>query len=188
MKRNLLVLGLLSIMAVSVIAAEGDPAPQERGQRGDRQARFDQQGGPQGQRDFAEMRKMMQERIMETVKERLAAGTDEWTVIQPRLSSVMEIQQSNMGNRFAAFGPRNNRRPMDESEAAAQTDVQKASAALEAVLEKEKPSVEDVKAKLTALRAAREKEKQKLLTAQQKLKEVLTVTQEAQLVAMGILE
>ncbi|MGE4286154.1 MAG: hypothetical protein AB7F23_06035 [Phycisphaerae bacterium] len=186
MKRILLVLGLLSVIAVGVIAAEGDPAPQERGQRGDRQARFNQQGGPQG-RDFTEMRRMMQERIMETVKERLAAGDEEWTVIQPRLSSVMEIQQSNMGSRFSAFMPRN-RRPMGEDQAENQTAVQKASSDLETVLEKEKPSVEEVKAKLTALRAAREKEKQKLLAAQQKLKEVLTVTQEAQLVAMGILE
>jgi len=186
MKRNLLVLGLLSVIAVTLIAAEGDPAPQERGQRGDRQARFEQQGGPQG-RDFTAMRQQMQERIMETVKERLVAGDDEWTVIKPRLSSVMDIQQSNMGNRFSAFMPRN-RRPMEGEEAQDQTAVQKASSELETVLEKEKPSVEEVKAKLTALRAAREKEKQKLLAAQQKLKEVLTVTQEAQLVAMGILE
>ena len=66
--------------------------------------------------------------------------------------------------------------------------MQKASADLQSTLEKDAPSAAEIKAKLTALRGAREKAKQNLIKAQQELREVLTLKQEAQLVMMGMLD
>ena len=59
---------------------------------------------------------------------------------------------------------------------------------LQKTLDKEVPTSAEIKAKLAALRGAREKNKQQLVIAQQKLKEVLTIKQEALLVMTGMLE
>ena len=65
--------------------------------------------------------------------------------------------------------------------------VETAADVLQKVLESESAKPEEIKAKLTGLRAAREKAKQDLAKAQQDLKQILTVKQEATLVLGGIL-
>jgi hypothetical protein len=61
-------------------------------------------------------------------------------------------------------------------------------AQLRTTLEKESASPEEIKTQLTAVRQAREKAKQDLAVAQQDLKKILTVRQEAMLVEMGQLD
>ena len=133
-------------------------------------------------------REAMQQRMMEMMKERMGTADDEWAVIQPRLQEVMTLQGNAMGGRMRGMFGRG-RRGRDQQEAEAPTEeVEIAANALQETLDKEEPTAAEIKAKLAALRGAREKNKQKLVTAQQKLKEVLTVKQEAMLVMMGMLE
>jgi hypothetical protein len=65
--------------------------------------------------------------------------------------------------------------------------VEKAAQELQDVLMSEAPKAADIKTKLTAYRAAKEKAKKDLAKAQQDLKEIVSVQQEAQLVLMGLL-
>lgn len=89
---------------------------------------------------------------------------------------------------IAAGGNERQRPRRGETEGGQTSPVQQASEALEQTLEKSESTTEDVKAKLLALRNAREKSKQELVKAQQELREVLTVNQEARLVLMGLLD
>ena len=60
--------------------------------------------------------------------------------------------------------------------------MEKACRDLNTTLENQSASAEEIKQQLTALRPAREKAKQDLATAQQDLRQILTVRQEAMLV------
>lgn len=156
-------------------------------------------GGFGGNFDPAQMRQRMAERM----KELLGADDQAWKVMEPRVMKVMELnRQANAGNRgmFGMFGrgrggpggpggdqgpqaDRRGRGPQGE-----QTALEKAMAQLRTTLENQSASPEDIKTQLTAVRQAREKAKQELAVAQQDLKKILTVRQEATLVEMGMLE
>ena len=69
-----------------------------------------------------------------------------------------------------------------------QTALEKAMAQLRTTLENQSASPEEIKKQLTAVRQAREKAKQELAVAQQDLKKILTLRQEAMLVEMGLFE
>jgi hypothetical protein len=69
-----------------------------------------------------------------------------------------------------------------------QSAVQKAASDLQTTLEDENAPAETIKAQLTAYRKAREEARVELAKAQEQLREVLTVRQEAQLVLAGMLE
>ena len=179
----LLAIALCCVLAASVvIAAEDRPA------RGGRQG-FGP-GGPGGRGGFD--REAMQTRMLEMMKERLGASDEEWKVIQPRLSEVMTLQQSTrFGDMRRMFGRRGRRNGDggDQQATEATTDpVEKASQELQETLDKDAPSSTEIQNKLLALRGAKEQAKQKLVAAQQKLREVLSVKQEAQLVLMGMLD
>jgi hypothetical protein len=68
-----------------------------------------------------------------------------------------------------------------------ESEIQKASTALDTVLENKSATNDQIKAKLLQLRKAKEKAQQVLVAAQKDLKSVLTVRQEAKLVAAGML-
>lgn len=134
-------------------------------------------GGPGGGgRNFdpAAMAKFMQERI--------GATPEEWTVIQPRLQVVMEKNQALRelsGNRFGRGGrggPGGAAAPADPAELAA---VNKA-------IEGKDPAA--IKTALEAFRKVRTTREDDLKKAKTALREVLSVSQEARLVAMGILD
>ncbi|MBN2455181.1 MAG: hypothetical protein JXB29_01380 [Sedimentisphaerales bacterium] len=196
-KRCLIVVGLALIIvtAMSVVfAAEEDPQPrpsrentaagqQDRPRRGDRT----QRGG-------------FQQRMVEMVKSELGATDKEWTVIEPRLTKVMtlsrDVSQRGMGmmrrgRRGDDTGGRGGRgrqgQPTQESQSE-QSEVQKATNSLQEVLDKSDASPDEVKAKLLALRNAKEKTKQELAKAQQDLKQILSIRQEAKLVLLGLLD
>ena len=68
------------------------------------------------------------------------------------------------------------------------TEVEKIQMELQTLLENAASTPEQIKQQVTKLRAAREKSKQELAKAQQDLRQILTVRQEAQLVLMGWLD
>lgn len=164
---------------------------------GERGGRGEGRGGPGGGGNFdpAEMRKRMEERM----RENLGASEDEWKVIQPKLEKVMQARMNTMG--FGGFGrgmgggrgpggggPGGEGRGGDAGGERPQSETAKASEDLRKALEDKTTGNDVIKAKVEALRAAREKAKAEVVKAQKELKEILTVRQEAQMIAMGMLE
>jgi hypothetical protein len=171
---------VLGIVLGCVVAASMVFAAPDRPNRGDRQ------GGQDGRRGFD--REGMQTRMLEMMKERLGATDEEWTIIQPRLNEVMTLQQSARGGQMRGMFGAGRGRDRDQQPAVSTDPVEKAAQELQQTIEKEAPSKTEIQNKLLALRGAREQSKQKLAAAQAKLREVLSVKQEAQLVLMGMLD
>jgi len=186
--------GVLALIIAGMCVAQPQPqAGQNRGNRGDR-----------GNFDPAQMR----QRMMERWKEQLGADDEAWKVIEPRLTKVMELSRDAMaGGRGGMFGfgrmrggpggpggpggadnTRGGDRPrFPGEENREQTAVEKAAEALNTTLENQSASADTIKQQLTALRAARVKAQQDLATAQQELRQILSVRQEALLVVSGML-
>lgn len=182
-KIAILTLILVAVTAPLCMSADEPAPPQPDSQRGDRQQMGDRQRG-----GFD--RDAMQERMMSMMKERLGATDEEWTVIKPRLSKVMELHRTSSGMSGmmrGMYGGRRGRgnRPDFMGEESA---VDKAASELQDTLEKDSPTTAEIKAKLTALRGAKEKAKAELAEAQKSLREVLSLKQEAQLVMMAMLD
>ncbi len=167
-------------------------------------------GGDRGNFDPAQMR----QRMMENMKQQLGADDEAWKVIEPRLTKVMELSRDTMNMRrggMFGFGGRGGMGPggpggpqgdqqrgqqnrqqgdrprfpgMENREPSA---VEKATETLNTTLEDQSASAETIKTQLTALRQAREKAKQDLAVAQQDLRQILTLRQEALLVVSGML-
>jgi hypothetical protein len=202
MQRRMVKIGVvacvLGLMVGGLSLAQQGGGGQGGGRRGGGQ------GGPGGNFDPVQMRQRMAERM----KEMLGADDQAWKVMEPRLMKVMELnRQANAGGRgmFGMMGrggrggpggpggpggdqgdPQANRRgrgPQGE-----QTALEKAMAQLRTTLENQSASPEEIKTQLTAVRSAREKARQELAVAQQDLKKILTLRQEATLVEMGMLE
>jgi hypothetical protein len=130
----------------------------------------------------------MRRRMMERYRDRLGASEEEWTVLGPRLQEVMELSSQTRGGMFRRrFGGRRGAPEREQTEANL-NPVRKASRELQKVVEAEQPDAAVIKEKLTALRQAREGVKAKLEQAQERLREVITVKQEAQLVLMDVLD
>jgi len=156
-------------------------------------------GGGPGGFDPAQFRQRMAERM----KEQLGVDDQAWKVMEPRLMKVVDLnRQANAGGRGMMFGfggrggrggpggdqggpqaDRRGRGPQGE-----QTALEKAMTQLRTTLENQSATPEEIKTQLTAVRQAREKAKQELAVAQQDLKKILTLRQEAMLVEMGQLE
>lgn len=113
-------------------------------------------------------------RAIEDFKERLGMSDKEWAVVRPRLEAVYNLKHPPA----QVMGP--GERPRDE--------VQQRSSELRELLRDEDAPVDRVKAALTALRAAKEKVGQRLAAAQQDLRQLMTIRQEAMLVLNGLLE
>jgi len=157
-------------------------------------------GGPGGQFDPAQMR----QRMMERMKEQLGADDAAWKVLEPRLTKVMDLNRQTQGmgrgGMFGMMGGMRGQRGANatandaggqgarrgpQQDPATMTPVEKAQEQLRTTLENQSASPEEIKKSLTAFREAREKARQELAAAQQELKQILTVRQEAQLVMMG---
>jgi hypothetical protein len=197
------ILGIVVVALIGLLlASQTLSQPGQRGgvQQGQRGQRGGQQGGPggRGQFDPERMRQMMDQRM----REQLGATEAEWKVLGPRVNKVMELsRQSRGGGMFGrggfagrgGFGGRGGpggNRPGGRPGAPAreQTAVEKAQEQLRTVLDNTASTPDQIKASLTALRTAREKAKQQLATAQQDLRKIVTIRQEAVLVMMGTLD
>jgi hypothetical protein len=126
--------------------------------------------------------------MINELKDRMAATDEEWKVIEPKLTKVMETRFEAGGGFGFGGGFRGRDRGNDSQSPSDASPVRAAQRDLDQVLSNKDASAEQINAKLTALREAREKAKATLAAAQKDLKEVLTQRQEAVLVMRGYLD
>jgi len=145
--------------------------------------------GPRGGFDPEEMRARMMDRMQEV----MGSTDEEWKVLEPMVADVMEKQREAGAGRgfgmmmlFRRGDDDGNRRggPGRGFGPEPSAEIQ----ALQEVLDNEAASASDIQEKLKALRVEREEKQEALEKAQDKLRKVLTVRQEALLVMFGMLE
>ncbi len=191
LSRFMLVLGVVSMASLGVLGAFAQQDAGQGGRRWNRDRGFDP----------SRMRAMM----MERVKEQIGATDEEWIVIEPLLSDVMEKQRSVQGGLMRGLmrpprdqqpgqppadfdGPPPEGLPPQGGPGGPMAFDNNESSALQTALDNTGSSTEDIQGKLAELRTARKKAEKELKTAREALRSVLTLRQEAQLVLMGILD
>jgi hypothetical protein len=191
------ILGVVAVFVIVGLLLVGQSLSQpgqRGGQRGQRAgAQGPSQRGPGGQFDPERMRQMMEQRMQEA----LGATDQEWKVLGPRVMKVQELsRQAGGGGRGMMFGrgmrggpggPGGNR-PGGRGMNRELTAVEKVQEELQTLLENTAATPDQIKPLLTKLRTAREEAKRNLAKAQQDLRLVLTVRQEAVMVLMGMLD
>ncbi len=141
--------------------------------------------GPGGG-DREQMRARWQQRMEDRMKEALKVTDEEWSVLQPRIKKVTDLQRESRAGMMRGWGRRG---PDRDNESERQLNpLQQAAKDLQTVLETEGATSDQIKAKLDAYRAAKTASEAELNKARAGLRELLTINQEAQLVMMGILE
>ena len=166
----------LSLLVVTAVFAgvTVDISAQERDRNRDRGNR---DRGERGQWD----RSQIMERIMDRYRENLGFSVAEWKVVQPKVQAVMDNRISGASGMMSMFGGSRRGRGGDSSTEKTPTSE------LRDLLEKEDASKGDIKAKLAAYRADRKAREAKLKKAQEDLRQLLTIKQEAQAVLAGLL-
>ena len=166
----------LSLLVVTAVFAgvTVDISAQERDRNRDRGNR---DRGERGQWD----RSQIMERIMDRYRENLGFSVAEWKVVQPKVQAVMDNRISGASGMMSMFGGSRRGRGGDSSTEKTPTSE------LRDLLEKEDASKGDIKAKLAAYRADRKAREVKLKKAQEDLRQLLTIKQEAQAVLAGLL-
>jgi Spy/CpxP family protein refolding chaperone len=173
-------------LAAAIFAASTAAFAQDN--RGDSRRRGgDTNGGDRGNFNPQEM----QARMLSGLRERMGVtNDDEWTVISDRLTKVMELRRASGGGLGGfMFGGRGgdtsrggDRSSSSRSRSGSNTDV----AALTAAVTDKLPDAE-IKARLDRVREQRKENEAKLAKAQEELRAVLSVRQEAMLVLGGLL-
>ena len=148
-----------------------------------------QGGGRRGNFDPAQMR----QRMMERFREQLGVKDDaEWGVIEGRINKVNDLRFSTMGGRgFGGRGPGGQggqggpggQRGPGGFGGQANPEAEALQKALDGGA-----SADDIKAKLTAYRASQKEKEAQLEKAQNDLRQLLSVKQEAAAVLMGLLK
>jgi hypothetical protein len=151
--------------------------------------------------DPQEIQKVIQQRMMETYRERLEVTDDaEWKLIEERVSTVTQARMATltdggglmgfggMGGRPGGFGPGGGGPPgggrgLQSLFGQPSAEVQ----ALQQAIEAKAPAAE-IKAKLAKLQEIRKQKHAELVKAQNELRQLLTPRQEAIAVLMGLLE
>jgi Spy/CpxP family protein refolding chaperone len=194
MSRRLAAKPLFALSAIFLLAAvaapamaQQQPAPGGGGQGGPG-------GGGFGRMDPAQFRQMMNDRM----KELMGANDEEWKALQPRIEKVQQLSRdaSNFGGmgllmdfgqggggRGRGFGGPGGGGADRQPSAAQQKNTE-----LVEVVKNKTSSPEQLKEKLAAAKAARAQAKAELTKAQEELRELLTVRQEAVLTAIGTLD
>lgn len=169
----------LSLLVVTAVFASVtvDISAQERDRDRDRGNRERGERGNRGNFD----RSQIMERIMERYRENLGISVAEWKVVQPKVQAVMDNRISGTSGMMSFFGGRGSRGRGDSSTEKTPTSE------LRDLLEKDDASKGDIKAKLAAYRADRKAREAKLKKAQEDLRQLLTLKQEAQAVLSGLL-
>ena len=165
----------LSVVIAVFASVTVDVSAQERDRNRDRGNR--ERGGERGQWD----RSQIMERIMDRYRENLGFSVAEWKVVQPKVQAVMDNRISGASGMMSMFGGSRRGRGGDSSTEKTPTSE------LRDLLEKEDASKGDIKAKLAAYRADRKAREAKLKKAQEDLRQLLTIKQEAQAVLAGLL-
>jgi|ETNmetMinimDraft_4_1059912.scaffolds.fasta_scaffold49432_2 hypothetical protein len=169
----------LSLLVVTAVFASVtvDISAQERDRNRDRSGR--ERGDRSSRGGFD--RSQIMERIMERYRENLGFSVAEWKVVQPKVQAVMDNRISGASGMMSMFGGSRRGRGGDSSTEKTPTSE------LRDLLEKENPAKGEIKAKLAAYRADRKAREAKLKKAQESLRQLLTVKQEAQAVLSGLL-
>ncbi len=118
---------------------------------------------------------------MDRYRENLGFSVAEWKVVQPKVQAVMDNRISGASGMMSMFGGSRRGRGGDSSTEKTPTSE------LRDLLEKDDASKGDIKAKLAAYRADRKASEAKLKKAQEDLRQLLTIKQEAQAVLAGLL-
>lgn len=175
----------LAGVAAALGVSSGQLAAQEnQGDRPQREGR--------GNFDPEQMRQRMAERLREQLD---VKSDDEWKIISERIEKVTQARRELGGGGFGMFGPgRGGRGAPGGGDAQAGEpgrrrgfgDRSPEAEALQKALEAQ-ASTEEIKAKLAKYREARKEKEAKLEQAQEELRKVLTVRQEAAAVLAGLL-
>ena len=182
---------ILALGLVGAVAMSQDKEKTDKTDKGDKVDRKDR-----GNRTPEEMKKRIDEfkaQAATRMKEQLGVNDDEWKVMQPLIEKVTttarEARGGMLGGMMSMFGGRNRGPggPGGGDTAREQTDLEKKSADLRKLLENKDAKTEDVKAALDGLRTTRAAAEKKHEAAQEELKKVLSVVQEAKCVNMGLL-
>ncbi len=171
----LVVTAVFASVTVDISAQERD-SNRDRGnrERGDRGGR----GGDRGGFD----RSQIMDRIMDRYRENLGFSVAEWKVVRPKVQAVMDNRISGASGMMSMFGGGSRR-----GRGGSSSDEKTPTSDLRDLLEKENPAKGDIKAKLAAYRADRKAREAKLKKAQEDLRQLLTIKQEAQAVLAGLL-
>jgi len=143
----------------------------------------------------------MRQRMLENARERLEVKSDdEWKIISDRLEKVMTAQREARMGGMGMFGggPRRNRGGGGDTNAADNNnggqrrnrfggEPSPEVEALQKAID-DKASNDEVKGKLAKLRDAQKQKEANLTKAQDELRKVLSVRQEATAVLMGLLK
>lgn len=187
----LAVTGFASALLLSAgnLTAQDNPPP-GGGQGGDRGGRGGR-GGLGGGFDPAQM----QQRMMENIREQMAVKDDaEWKILEERIQKVSDAQRE-IG--FGSGMRRMFRRPGGDTQNNDQGGNRRRGgfggepSAEEQVLDKaidSKASKDDLKSAMTKYRSSKKEKEAKLAQAQEELKKVLSVQQEAVALAMGLVK
>ncbi len=172
----------LSLLVVTAVFAgvTVDISAQERDRNRDRGERGGDRGGRGGDRGGFDRSQIM-ERIMDRYRENLGFSVAEWKVVQPKVQAVMDNRISGASGMMSMFG--GSRRGRGGNSSTEKTPTSE----LRDLLEKDDASKGDIKAKLAAYRADRKAREAKLKKAQEDLRQLLTIKQEAQAVLAGLL-
>lgn len=142
-------------------------------------------GGGRGGRGGRGNFQQFQQQRMDRIKTAMGVTDDEWKALEPKITAVQQLEmQQRMGGMMR-------RRPPQDQNADQNTPtnpVAAAEQALQTTLDNKDATPDQIKSKLDALRAAKTKSAADLKKAQDELKELLTVRQEAVLVTQNILE
>jgi hypothetical protein len=140
----------------------------------------------------------MRERMMERVREQMDVTDDaDWKLISERVNRVMEARRevgtgNNMGMMFGRRGGGGGERGGEDGNRRRGPggfggEPSREAEALQKAIEA-KASSDELKSKMAAYREAQKAKREKLAKAQDDLRKVLTVRQEAAAVMMGLLE
>ncbi len=155
------------------------------------------------QRDPEQTRQRMErfrQQASDRMRESMGASEEEWKALYPLIEKVQTLlrnsQSGGMQGRMmmGRGGDRGGNRTGERAGAREgtpereQTDIQKKTQALQTLLENKDANPENIKSALAELRKAIEKYQQELAAAREKLREVITLRQEAQLVLMRVLD
>ena len=187
--RPSVVAGVFVALVCATVISSAQQRGERRAQRGERAGAAERgDRGGRGERGRWNP-EQMQQRMMERFQEVLGATDQEWQVMSPFVAQVMEKQRdlraySGRGWGFRGRGgPGGDRGPgrgFGGESPQVVTDLQEALTS--------NASPDEIKTKLTAYRNARGAAEKDLQQAQEKLRQVLTIQQEANLVMMGILD
>jgi hypothetical protein len=131
---------------------------------------------------IAKMQGSFQSLALSRIKEQLEVTDQEWTALLPKVQRVLNAQ-TNIDRRGMSGG-----RGMGGFFGAQNNDLANALKSLRATVKDQSATPDDFAIKLASWRAANEKATSELTDAQNDLASVLTVRQEAILVAAGLLQ